>query len=91
MAWFGIEKLIDVPASMTGMPAKVFLGRNCRCRYFIHQRKTGLATQRYQYPQRRYNVPAGLLKAGKNIFVIRVTNTRAKEALFLANLLLICW
>ena len=30
------------------------------------------------YPQRRYNVPADLLKAGKNIFVVRVTNNAGK-------------
>jgi sialate O-acetylesterase len=30
------------------------------------------------YPQRRYNVPAGLLKAGKNVFVIRITNNNGK-------------
>jgi len=32
----------------------------------------------YQYPPRRYNLPAGLLKPGKNIFVVRVTNTSGK-------------
>ena len=37
-----------------------------------------LAIQAYQYPQRRYNVPAGVLKAGKNIFVISVTNNAGK-------------
>ena len=30
------------------------------------------------YPQRRYPVPADLLKPGKNIFVIRVTNNSGK-------------
>ncbi|MGH2644470.1 MAG: sialate O-acetylesterase, partial [Chitinophagaceae bacterium] len=28
----------------------------------------------YQYPERRYTVPAGVLKAGENLFVVRVTN-----------------
>ena len=32
----------------------------------------------YQYPPRRYNVKNGLLKAGKNLIVIRVTNTAGK-------------
>jgi sialate O-acetylesterase len=32
----------------------------------------------YQYPQRRYTVPAGTLKAGKNIIVVRVTNNAGK-------------
>jgi len=32
----------------------------------------------YQYPQRRYQVPSGLLKPGKNIFTIRVLNNSGK-------------
>lgn len=28
----------------------------------------------YQYPQRRYEVPAGVLRPGKNSIVVRVTN-----------------
>jgi sialate O-acetylesterase len=32
----------------------------------------------YQYPQRRYQIPAGVLKAGKNIFVVRVINNSGK-------------
>ncbi|MGK2862438.1 MAG: sialate O-acetylesterase, partial [Chitinophagaceae bacterium] len=32
----------------------------------------------YQYPQRRYSVPANLLKAGKNVFVVRVINNNGK-------------
>ena len=32
----------------------------------------------YQYPQRRYQIPAGILKPGKNIFVIRVINNSGK-------------
>src|SRR6185295_19207454 len=43
---------------------------------YINGKQVGNTT--YMYPQRRYNVPADLLKAGKNIFVIRVTNTANK-------------
>ena len=43
---------------------------------YINGKQVGATT--YQYPQRRYNVPADLLKAGKNIFVVRVTNTAGK-------------
>jgi hypothetical protein len=43
---------------------------------YINGKQAGNTT--YQYPQRRYTVPADLLKAGKNIFVIRVTNTAGK-------------
>jgi len=30
------------------------------------------------YPQRRYNIPADILKKGKNIFVVKVTNNFGK-------------
>jgi sialate O-acetylesterase len=32
----------------------------------------------YQYPQRRYQIPAGILKPGKNVFVVRVINNSGK-------------
>ena len=32
----------------------------------------------YQYPQRRYSLPADALRPGKNIFVVRVTNASGK-------------
>jgi len=43
---------------------------------YINGKQVGITT--YQYPQRRYNVPADLLKAGKNIFLIKVTNNVGK-------------
>ena len=43
---------------------------------YINGKKIGNTT--YQYPQRRYAVPPDVLKAGKNIFVIRVTNNAGK-------------
>jgi sialate O-acetylesterase len=75
IVWY--RKEVDIPASMAGKPAKVFLGRIVDAdELYINGTKVGNTT--YQYPQRRYPVPAGLLKAGKNIFVIRVTNTNGK-------------
>ena len=75
VVWY--RKEIDVPPSMTGKPAKVFLGRIIDADVlYINGKLVGNTT--YQYPQRRYNVPADLLKAGKNIFVIKVTNTAGK-------------
>ncbi len=62
---------------MIGVPAKVFLGRIVDAdALYINGKQVGNTT--YQYPQRRYNVPAGLLKAGKNLFVVRVTNNFGK-------------
>ena len=75
VVWYRRE--IDVPASMTTAPAKVFLGRIVDADdLYINGKKVGTTT--YMYPQRRYPVPAGLLKPGKNLFVIRVTNNFGK-------------
>ncbi len=75
VVWY--RKEIDIPASMTGKPAKVFLGRIVDAdALYINSKQIGVTT--YQYPQRRYSVAPDVLKAGKNIFVIRVTNTAGK-------------
>ncbi|GAB4022918.1 sialate O-acetylesterase [Spirosoma migulaei] len=75
VVWY--RKEIEVPASMTGKPANVFLGRIVDAdELYINGKQVGKTT--YQYPQRRYKVPADVLKAGKNVFVIRVTNTSGK-------------
>ncbi|MGE5521335.1 MAG: sialate O-acetylesterase [Candidatus Dadabacteria bacterium] len=75
VVWYRRE--IDVPASMINTPAKVFLGRIVDADFFyINGKLVGNTT--YMYPQRRYTVPAGLLKAGKNLFVVRVINNSGK-------------
>jgi sialate O-acetylesterase len=73
--WYRRE--IDVPALMTGVPAKVFLGRIVDAD-FLYVNGTLVGNTTYQYPQRRYSLPAGVLKPGKNIFVVRVLNTSGK-------------
>ncbi|HEY0244450.1 MAG TPA: sialate O-acetylesterase [Mucilaginibacter sp.] len=71
------RKEVDVPASMTGVPAKLFVGRIIDAdSTFVNGQFVGNIT--YQYPPRRYTVPAGLLKPGKNIIVVKVTNTAGK-------------
>jgi sialate O-acetylesterase len=75
VVWYRRE--LDVPASMTGKAANVFLGRIVDAdELYINGKQVGRTT--YQYPQRRYTVPTDLLKAGKNVFVVRVTNTSGK-------------
>lgn len=75
VVWF--RKEVDIPASMAGKAAKVFLGRIVDAdELYINGKLVGKTT--YQYPQRRYPVAADVLKAGKNIFVIRVTNSSGK-------------
>ncbi len=75
IVWYRRE--ITIPSSMAGKPAKVFLGRIVDSdELYINGKQVGNTA--YQYPQRRYSVPADLLKAGKNIFVVRVTNNNGK-------------
>ena len=71
VVWYRRE--INIPASMTKVPAKIFLGRIVDADIlYINGKQVG--TTAYMYPQRRYAVPEGLLKPGKNLFVIRITN-----------------
>jgi sialate O-acetylesterase len=75
VVWYRRE--IDVPASMTGVPAKIALGRIVDADFlYVNGKLVGNTT--YQYPQRRYQVPAGILKAGRNILMVRVINQGGK-------------
>lgn len=75
IVWY--RKEIDLPAGMSGKPATVWLGRIVDAdELYINGKR--IANTTYQYPQRRYKVAAGILKAGKNIFTIRVTNNAGK-------------
>ena len=75
IVWF--RKEINVPESMTGKTVKLFVGRIVDAdNVYVNGVLSGSIT--YQYPPRRYNLPSGLLKPGKNIIVIRVTNTSGK-------------
>ncbi len=75
IVWY--RKEIDVPASMTNTPANIRMGRIVDVDFFYVNGKL-IGNTTYQYPQRRYLVPAGLLKSGKNIIVIKVINTAGK-------------
>lgn len=75
VVWYRRE--IDVPASMSGKPAKILLGRIVDAdEVYINGQQVGKTT--YQYPQRRYQVAASVLKTGKNMITVRVTNSGAK-------------
>src|SRR5690606_10916377 len=66
VVWYRRE--IELPPSMEGKAARLFLGRIVDAnKVYINGKEIGTTT--YQYPQRRYPVPAGVLKAGKNLFV----------------------
>jgi sialate O-acetylesterase len=75
VVWF--RKEINLPAGMAGKPAKLFLGRIVDAdNVYVNGVLSGSVT--YQYPPRRYNLPSGLLKPGKNTIVVRVTNNSGK-------------
>ncbi|MFN3850121.1 MAG: sialate O-acetylesterase [Spirosomataceae bacterium] len=75
VVWFRRE--IEIPASLVGTAVKFFMGRIVDAdQVYVNGKQIGNIT--YQYPPRRYTVPADLLKEGKNTVVIRVTNTAGK-------------
>lgn len=75
VVWYRRE--FDVPAAMVGIPALIQMGRIIDAdRFYVNGRQIG--STGYQYPQRRYSLDSGVLKPGKNIFVIRVENSSGK-------------
>jgi sialate O-acetylesterase len=73
--WF--RKEIDVPASMIGKPAKLYMGTIVDSDS-TYVNGTFVGSTGYQYPPRRYEVPANLLKQGKNIITLRVISNDGK-------------
>jgi sialate O-acetylesterase len=75
VVWF--RKDVEVPASMTGKPVKLLLGRIVdQDSVYVNGRFVG--TTGYQYPPRRYELPAGMLFTGKNTIVVRVINNAGR-------------
>jgi sialate O-acetylesterase len=67
--WF--RKEIVLPASMAGKPAKLLMGTIVDSdSIFVNGHFVG--TTGYMYPPRRYDVPAGMLREGKNTLVVKV-------------------
>lgn len=73
--WF--RKEIEVPKSMVGKTAKLFMG--CIVdQDFVYINDELVGTTGYQYPPRRYTVKPTVLKEGKNVISIRVINNSGK-------------
>ncbi|MCB0638083.1 MAG: sialate O-acetylesterase, partial [Lewinella sp.] len=69
--WF--EREFTIPRHLAGQPAELRLGVIVDAdSVFINGAYVGNTT--YQYPPRRYGVPAGILRAGSNTLVIRVVS-----------------
>ncbi|MFA5251931.1 MAG: sialate O-acetylesterase [Phycisphaerae bacterium] len=80
VVWF--RKEINIPASMADKPARLWLGRIVDGdETYFNGRKVGAIT--YEWPPRKYDVPAGLLKEGKNIIVVRVISNRNRSGFVL--------
>ncbi len=71
VVWYRRE--IEIPESMLGTEVKVKLGR-IRNADDVYVNGTRIGGTGYEYPQRRYTIPANLLKAGKNLMVVRISN-----------------
>lgn len=70
--WF--RKEIDVPAELAGKAGKLMLGTIVDADdAYVNGIQVG--TTAYRYPPRRYAVPAGVLKAGRNVIAVRVLTT----------------
>lgn len=75
IVWY--RKEIEVPESMCGMDANLYLGRIVDSDHaYVNGNLVGNIT--YQYPPRRYVISAGILKPGKNTIVVRVRNDSGK-------------
>jgi len=75
VVWF--RKDIDVPEQLTGRSVKLMLGRIVDLDS-VYVNGVLVGTTGYQYPPRRYEIPAGILKPGKNTLVIRVINSAGR-------------
>ncbi len=75
IVWY--RRMIHIDSATSRMTARVFLGRIVDAdELYVNGVKVGATS--YMYPQRRYGLPAGLLKPGNNFFVIRITCAQGK-------------
>jgi sialate O-acetylesterase len=73
--WF--RRTIDLPAAAQGQPARLELGRIVDAdTAWVNGVEVGQTT--YQYPPRRYEVPAGVLRGGPNTVALRVVNPEGR-------------
>lgn len=71
VVWF--RKEFDVTSNTLNKPLRLFLGTIVD-RDSVYINGTFVGATQYRYPPRKYIVPEGLLKEGKNSIVIRVIN-----------------
>lgn len=71
VVWYRRE--INVPGTMAGKKARLEVGRIVDADN-VYINGTQVGSTGYQYPQRRYTIPEGVLKSGKNTIVVRIVN-----------------
>jgi sialate O-acetylesterase len=75
IVWYRRE--LELPHSVATAPATLYLGRIVDADIvYVNGQQVGQTS--YQYPQRRYTIPDRLLKPGRNIITVRVTNQSGK-------------
>nr|HQU74836.1 sialate O-acetylesterase [Calditrichia bacterium] len=73
--WF--RKTVELPTGLAGQPGDLELGRIVDAdSTFVNGVFVGNVT--YQYPPRRYHIPEGVLKAGRNVIAVRVVNSSGR-------------
>lgn len=75
VVWFRKDFVLD--DKMKGLSGRLFLGRIVDADE-VYLNGVRIGSTSYQYPQRRYNIPEGLLKQGSNTVVVRVSNYSGK-------------
>ncbi len=75
VVWF--RKKINIADDIAGKNGLLILGRIVDADS-VYVNGSFVGTVSYQYPPRRYEIPAGLLKKGENTIVVRVINSSGK-------------
>lgn len=66
------RKTFDVPASMAGRHTRLYMGTMVDSdSVFVNGTFVGFTS--YTYPPRKYDIPAGVLREGKNVIAVRLT------------------
>ncbi len=73
--WF--RKKVEIPGHLAGKQAKLILGRIIDADS-VYLNGEFVGTTGYQYPPRRYEIPANLLQKGENEIVVRVISNAGK-------------
>ncbi|MBN1833315.1 MAG: sialate O-acetylesterase, partial [Deltaproteobacteria bacterium] len=82
VVWF--KKEIHVPVSITGKPAKLWLGRIVDAdTTYVNGEVVGSVS--YKYPPRIYDIHSNLLKTGLNMITIRVINHAGRGGFYLGK------